>query len=127
MRRLIVAFALFALGAATASAATAPQLIYKVDRVTAAIVKGHLVVTAEGAVNSGGWTLPRLHLNPFHVPESDAEVIECQAMPPIENAVVIQALLPVVMTSVFPLPPYGVTQVTVVTETNSVTAPIRIQ
>jgi hypothetical protein len=128
MRRLIVAFAAFVLAAATATASVAaPQLVYKVDRVTAAIVRGHLIVTAEGAVNSGGWTLPRLHYNPFHVPESASEVLEFQANPPLDNAVVIQALVPIVMTSVFPLPHYGVTQVTVVSATNNITVPIRMQ
>jgi hypothetical protein len=125
MRRLILAAAISALVAATATAASAtPVLIYKVDRVTAAIVRNHLVVSASGAVKSGGWTLPRLHMKEFHIPESDTEVIEFLATPPLADSVVIQALLPIQTTATFPLPHYAVVQVKVVSETNSVTAPI---
>ena len=128
MRRTILAAALVALAAATAPAAAAgsPSLVYKIDRATAAIVRNHLVVTAMGAVKSGGWTLPRLHLKEFRIPESDTEVIEFLSMPPLPGAVVIQALLPVTTTAVFPLPHYAVTQVKVVSETNSVTVPIAV-
>ena len=125
MRRTILAAAFLALAAATAPAnAAAPVLVYKIDRVTAAIVRNHLVVSAMGAVTSGGWTLPRLHLKEFRVPESGTEVIEFLATPPVPGAVVIQALLPVSTTAVFPLPHYGTTQVKVLSESNSVTAPI---
>lgn len=128
MRRLIVAFVFSALVAATATTAdAAPQLVMKVDRVTATIVNNQLVVTAEGGVNSGGWTLPRLQLNPIHIAAATAEVIEFQASPPLDNSVVIQETLPVITTAVFPLPHYGVTQVTVVGATNSVTAPIQVR
>jgi hypothetical protein len=125
MRRTILAAAFLALAAATAPAdAAAPVLVYKVDRVTAAIVRNHLVVTAMGAVNSGGWTMPRLHLKEFRIPESDSELIEFLATPPMPGSVVIQALLPVSTTAVFPLPHYAVTQVKVVSQTNSITVPI---
>jgi len=125
LRRTILVPAIFALAAATATAAQAePKLIYKVDKVTAAIIRNRLVVNASGAVNSGGWTLPRLHLLP-HKPEADTEVIEFQAMPPLADAVVIQALLPISTTAVFPLPHYGVTQIKVVGETNAVMAPLQ--
>jgi hypothetical protein len=120
-----MASAVFALAAATATVASAaPQLIYRVDSVTAKIVKNQLVVTASGAVSSGGWTRPRLHLTP-HVPEAPDEVIEFQASPPLGNAVVIQALLPVSATAVFPLPHYGAIRVKVTAQTNAVTAPIQ--
>jgi hypothetical protein len=125
MRQLIVAAALSALAAATATGAgAAPKLIYKVDKVTATTVHNRLVVTATGAVNSGGWTSPRLHMKEFHIPESDTEVIEFLATPPGASEVVIQALLPVSVTEKFPLPHYGTVQVKVVAESNSVTAPI---
>jgi len=125
MRRTVLASLIFALAAATATAAAAaPQLIVKVDKVTAAIIRNHLVVSATGAVRSGGWTMPRLHLKEFHIPESDTEVIEFLATPPAAGAVVIQALLPVTATAVFPLPHYATVQVKVVTETNSLIAPI---
>jgi len=126
LRRSLFSAAIFVLAAATATAAQAePKLIYKVDKVTAAIIKNRLVVNASGAVNSGGWTLPRLHLLP-HQPEADTEVIEFQAQPPLADAVVIQALLPISTTAVFPLPHYGTIQVKVVGETNAVMAPLQM-
>ncbi|MBL6852775.1 MAG: hypothetical protein ISS15_20465 [Alphaproteobacteria bacterium] len=126
MRRSYFAPAILALAAATATGAQAePKLIYKIDKVTAAIIKNRLVVSASGAVNSGGWTAPRLHLLP-HKPEDNTETIEFQAQPPIDQAVVIQALLPIQTTAVFPLPHYGVTQITVVGDTNAVTAPLQM-
>ena len=126
LRALIIAAVLSALTAATAtSAAAAQKLIYKVDQVTATTVGNRLVVTATGAVNSGGWTSPRLHLKEIHMPESDTEVIEFLATPPRADAVVVQALLPVSVTAKLSLPRYATVQVKVVAETNSVTAPIR--
>ncbi len=70
MRRIVLASLIFALAAATATAAeAAPALVFKVDKVTAAIIHGRLVVSATGAVKSGGWTQPRLHLKEFRIPE----------------------------------------------------------
>ena len=86
LRRSVFASAIFALAAATATAAQAePKLIYKVDKVTAVILKGRLVVTASGAVTSGGWSTPRLHLLP-HKPEDNAETLEFRAQPPVRTA-----------------------------------------
>jgi hypothetical protein len=125
MRRPIFAALVFALAAATATAAgAASQLIYRVDSVTAKTLNGHLVVTASGAVSSGGWSHPRLHLLP-HVAEAPEEVIEFQASPPLGNSVVIQALLPITTTAVFPLPHYGTVRVKVTAQSNAVTAPIQ--
>lgn len=126
LRRTFFSAAIFTLVAATATAAQAePRLITKIDKVMAAIIKGRLVVNASGAVNSGGWTAPRLHLLP-HKPEDNTETIEFQAQPPLADAVVIQALLPIQTTAVFPLPHYAVTQIKVVSETNAVTAPLQM-
>ena len=125
MRNLLAAAVLSVLVAATATDAVAgSKLIFKVDRVTATTVGNHLVVSATGAVNSGGWSEPRLRLQEPHVPESDTEVIEFFATPPRANEVVIQALLPVSVTAKLPLPHYATVQVEVVAESNSVTAPI---
>ncbi|HXC56209.1 MAG TPA: hypothetical protein VNU97_13000 [Rhizomicrobium sp.] len=125
MRRLSFAAAIFALAAATATAAdAAPMRIFRVDSVVAKTVRNHLVVTASGAVRSGGWTAPRLHETP-HMPEAAVQIVEFLAAPPRSAAVVIQALLPVTATAVFPLPHYGTIKVTVVSETNSVSAPIQ--
>jgi hypothetical protein len=126
LRRSILAPAIFALVAVTATAAQAdPKLILKVDKATAAIIRGRLVVNASGAVTSGGWTAPRLHLLP-HKPEDNTETIEFQAQPPLDQAVVIQALLPITTTAVFSLPHYGVTQIKVMAETNAVMAPLQV-
>jgi hypothetical protein len=123
-RNAIAAFAL-ALAAATASAAdAAPKLILRVDKVTAAIINNRLMVSASGAVNSGGWTMPRLHLQEVRVPESDTEVFEFLATPPTPSTVVIRALLPVQTTAVFPLPRYATVQVKVQAANNAITAPI---
>ena len=125
MRRPIFAALVFALAAATATAAgAASQLIYRVDSVTAKTLNGHLVVTASGAVSTGGWSQPRLHLLP-HVAEAPEEVIEFQASPPLGNSVVIQALLPITTTAVFPLPHYGTVRVKVTAQSNSITALIQ--
>lgn len=125
MRQWSVAVFGLALAAATATAAlAAPQAVFRVDSVIAKIIKGRLVVQAKGAVTSGGWTRPRLHLEP-HVAEAPDEVIEFQASPPLGNAVVIQELLPIETTAVFPLPRYGTVRVKVTAQSNAVTAPIQ--
>ena len=126
MRHFLVAAAALVLAAVTATAApAAPKLVDKVDTVGAKMVGKKLVVTATGAVNSGGWTAPLLRVKEVRVPESDTEVIEFVATPPPADAVVVQALVPVTATGTFALPPYAVVQVKVVAESNSVTAPIR--
>lgn len=123
MRHFLVAAAALVLAAATATAA--PKPIYKVDSVSAKTVGRNLVVTASGAVNSGGWASPHLRLSENHKPESDTEVIEFLAAPPPPGAVVVQTLVPVTARATLALPPYGVVQVKVVAATNSVTATIR--
>jgi hypothetical protein len=126
VRHFLVAAAALGLAAATASAApAAPKLIYKVDSVSAKTVGRNLIVTANGAVNSGGWTSAHLRVSETHKAESDTEVIELLATPPPPSTVVVQALLPVTASATLALPPYGVIQVKVVAETNSVTTPIR--
>ena len=125
MRRAILCAAFLGLAAATATAgAAAPALVFKVDKVTAAIVRNHLVVRADGAVKSGGWTAPRLHLKDVRVPEGDTETFEFQATPPASGAVVIDALLPITATAVFPLPRYATVQVKVMAQSNAVAAPV---
>lgn len=123
MRNFIIAAALVAATATTAVAA--PKLIYRVDTVTVSVDRNQMVVTANGAVNSGGWSSPRLQRKAAHTPESNGEEFEFLATPPATDAVVIQALLPVSATGRFPLPRYGAVQVKVVAESNSVTTPVR--
>jgi hypothetical protein len=126
VRHFLVAIAVLGLAAATATAAlTTPKLIYKVDTVTVKASGSDLVVTATGAVNSGGWSLPHLRVRGTHAAESDTAIVDFLATPPPPNVVVIQALVPVSAMARFPLPRYGTVQVQVVAETNSVTAPVR--
>ena len=125
MRQNIIAAIMLALGAATATGASAaPELIFKVDHVDVKLFHNHLVVSASGAVNSGGWTNPRLRQKEMHIPESDTEVVEFIATPPRADMAVVQVLLPISATASFPLPRYGSVQVKVMTKSNSVTAPI---
>jgi hypothetical protein len=125
MRSTAIAAIVFALAAVTATAAAAaPRLVYRVDKVTAAIVRGRLVVSVNGAVSSGGWTAPRLHLRELTAAEVNTETVEFLATPPPPDTVVIQALLPMTTTAVFPLPRYAVTQVKVESENNAVIAQI---
>ena len=126
VRHFLVAAALLGLAAATATAAPAtPKLIFKVDTVTVKTSGNNLVVTATGAVNSGGWTLPHLKMREARAPGTGTAVVDFFATPPPPSVVVIQALVPVTATARFPLPRYGTVQVQVVAETNSVTSPVR--
>jgi hypothetical protein len=126
VRHFLVAAAFLSLAAATAAAAPLPpKLIYKVDTITVKTSGNNLVVTATGAVNSGGWTLPHLRMRETRAAESDTATVDFLATPPPTNVVVIQALVPVAATARFPLPRYGTVQVQVVAESNSVTAPVR--
>lgn len=127
MRRLVTAvlLAIVALYAAPASAARA-KLIYKVDQATAVVENRTLVITAAGAVRSGGWERPHLRVKQAWIPESDTLVVEFLATPPSGRAMVIQAILPVQATLNAPLPHYGAVQVKIVAETNSVTVPINM-
>jgi len=122
MRILLAAVFGTVLGAATASSAMAePKSVLKVDSATATIVNAHLVVTANGAVATGGWSNPRLHI---HKTEGNFEIVQFQATPPVADAIVIQALVPVSATAIFPLPGGTITHVKIISETNAVTAPI---
>lgn len=126
LRHFQVVAIMLALAAATATAAApTPKLIYKVDTVTVKVSGKSLLVTASGAVNSGGWTSPQLRLREPHVSENDTAVVDFFAQPPQPGAVVIEALVPVSASATFPLRPYGTVQVQVMAETNSVTAPMR--
>ena len=126
VRHFIVAAMALCLAAATATAAPAtPKMIYKVDAVTVKLSGKSMLVTASGAVNSGGWTAAHLRLREAHRPESDTAVVDFLATPPSASEVVIQALIPVTVSATFSLPPYGTVQVQVTAQTNSVTAPIR--
>ena len=101
----------------------APQLVYRVDTVTAEIVKRKLVIDTSGAVQSGGWLHPRLRAK--HSPrEAPVLVLEFVADPPKPKKVVIEALLPVKTRLVTGLPHYGTVAVEIVSHSNEITTQI---
>ncbi len=116
------ASALFVLLFLAAAPACAQSLVYRVDRATAVIEGGYLIVTAKGAVRTGGWEKPRLVVR--KVPHSGDIEVAFMASPPQDSAAVVQSLLPVSVSLKTRLPKSGVAAVRVVSETNTVTAEI---
>lgn len=101
------------------------RLVYRVDRVSAAIKNHKLVVNVGGAVNSGGWRHPRLRAKPS-APEANVLEMEFYADPPPPKRVVIQELLPITTELRTGLPKYGTVAVSVSSETNEITTQIRV-
>lgn len=102
--------------------ASAESLVYRVDKATAVIEGDHLVISATGAVKSGGWEKPRLVLR--KAPQVSAIEVAFTATPPQDRAAVIQSLLPISVSLKMHAPRSGVATVRVVSETNTVTAEI---
>jgi hypothetical protein len=109
---------------ASLPAAAATRLIYRIDAASAVIVHRHLVIAARGAVLTGGWINPRLHLIKISVPEAKTLHVRFVARPPMRRGAVVQETLPIGARIVAPLPRYGAKQVKVQSETNSVVVPI---
>ena len=76
-------------------AIAAPKLIYRVDSASAVIVRNHLVITANGAVDSGGWSKPALVILKPSASEAKALRTKFVAKPPASPESVVQALLPI--------------------------------
>lgn len=114
----------FAVGDAGSAAAATQKLIYKVDSVAASIHGRKLTIIAAGAVSSGGWTKAKLRLKSGHRAEGSTLEYEFVATPPPPDTAVIQALVPVGVTFVTKLPPYGVTEIKVDAESDSAGAAI---
>ena len=119
------AFFLAASGAAPAAQRDHNQPVYRVDSVSAHVTRRKLTISAKGAVKSGGWENPHLHVLHQTGSEPDTLQVEFLASPPAKTSAVIQALLPVSATITVALPRYATTKVTVKAETNSVTADIQ--
>jgi len=100
-------------------AIAAPQLIYRVDSASAVIVGNHLVITANGAVDSGGWSKPELMILKPSASEAKALRTKFLAKPPASRETVVQALLPIHVRKIAPLPRYGAIEVEVTAATNS--------
>lgn len=111
------------LAAASAHAQSA-KLVLRVDTAKAEVADGYLVITANGAVRSGGWDKPQLLVLQPSAPEAKVLKVQFVARPPAPDEVVVQQLLPVVARKVAKLPNYATVKVEVVGETNSVTVPI---
>jgi hypothetical protein len=124
MRTILVTLAALLLFSAPVDAAAArAQLIYKVDHVSVSVAGKKMTVTATGAVKTGGWENPHLHVKEFRTPEANTLVIEFLAVPPSKDETVIQALLPVSAVLTTSLPPYGTTEIKVEAESNSQSVP----
>jgi hypothetical protein len=102
--------------------ATAEDLVYRVDTATAVISGKHMIVTAKGAVKTGGWE--RAHLVQKKGRGRGDIEIDFVATPPTDTATVVQALMPVRVRLVTRLPKSGVAAVRVNASTNTITAQI---
>jgi len=83
-----IACALF--GASPALAAD--KRVLRIDSLIASSKKGVITLTAKGAVQSGGWTSPRLHVVRR---DSRTLTVEFLATPPPPGMTVIDAVVPV--------------------------------
>jgi hypothetical protein len=117
-RSLALGFAaIFAVAPAVAAPhKTAPEPVYKVDSVVTTNDDGKLVITAHGAVSSGGWTNP--HLRPKASKDAHVMAFEFVAVPPPPDAAVIEALVPVDAKTVAPRPAARISEIRVDAESN---------
>lgn len=101
-------------------ALAADKRVYKIDSLIATQKKGRIIVQASGAVQSGGWKNPRLHVIPRD--NNRTLTLEFVAAPPPPGMVVIDGLLPVTVSAEFKAT--GTTAVKVVADANEMTAQI---
>ena len=99
-------------------------LIYRVDSASAVIVRNHLVISANGAVDSGGWSKPQLLIQKPSASEAKAVKVKFIAKPPQSRRGVVKALLPIHVRKIAPLPRYGAIEVEITAATNSVVVQI---
>ncbi len=124
MRSRVPLICFFTVVCAASAAAAPAKPVYRVDGATAIIKHHRLIVRAQGAVRTGGWATPRLRLRESSASESRALEVEFVAVPPRRGSAVAQATLPVHAMLAARLPGDNVAQVTIVSETNSMTVPI---
>jgi len=127
MRRgaLLAASALVLVGCGLHSASAArPRLVFRIDKISAMVDGSTLTIDASGAVQSGGWSRPRLRAKPS-APEAPVLQVEFVADPPSPKRIVINELLPIRAEFRGPLPKYGTVAVTVGSQTNEITTQIR--
>jgi hypothetical protein len=99
-------------------------LIYRIDSASAIVQHHRLVISANGAVNSGGWTRPELVIEQPSASEARIIKVRFVAKPPSAGEAVIQALLPIKVQRIALLPRYGAKKVEVIAATNAVTVAI---
>lgn len=124
MRGRVALVAFLTVMMAGAAVAAPGTRVYRIDHATVKIEKHRLVISADGAVRTGGWAKPRLRLRDVAAPEADTMEVDFLATPPPTKHAVAQSILPVKATLKTGLPHYGTVQVKVVSETNSVIVPI---
>ncbi len=96
-----------------------PKPIYRVDSASAVVVRNHLIITANGAVESGGWSKPDLLIQKPSASEAKTVKAKFVAKPPASPDTVVQGLLPIRVRKIAPLPRYGAIEVEIITATNS--------
>ena len=74
----------------------ADKRVYKIDSLIATARGGMVTIQAKGAVQSGGWKKPKLHV--LHV-DAHAVTVEFVAAPPPAGMTVIEAVVPVEATA----------------------------
>lgn len=74
------------------SAFAADKRVYKIDSVIATSKGGTITIQAKGAVQTGGWKNPRLHV--LHT-DAHAVTVEFVAATPPAGMTVIEALVPI--------------------------------
>src|ERR1700748_309517 len=83
---------LAALLLATAPASAADKRVFRIDSLIATQKDGNILLQAKGAVPTGGWTKPRLHV--MHG-DGHTLTVEFLASPPPSGMTVIDAVVPV--------------------------------
>jgi hypothetical protein len=74
----------------------ADKRVFRIDSLIASQKKGVIQLQAKGAVQTGGWTKPRLHV--VHA-DGHTLTVEFLATPPPSGMTVIDALVPVTATA----------------------------
>jgi hypothetical protein len=120
------AFLMLALFASAAAQAKhlPPRQVYSVEKAAAFIRGSTLIVTAEGKAQGAVWQRPYLRLKGDWKPEDTTLNVEFVATPPLPDTRMMNVLQPLSATLRTSLPHYGIKQVNVMTENNSLTVPI---
>ena len=110
-------------GAAPLHPTQKTELIFRVDSVSASLKDHRILIHANGAVKSGGWTAPTLRVETIQPAGGQTLVVDFAAVPPAPDAAVIQELLPVEASMTAPAR-RGAVAVRVVSGSNEITTQI---